>query len=233
MIEVAVQQGSQDWLDLRRGIPTASQFSRVVTPTGKLSESRHAYMAELLAEYFAGEDGAEAAEWQGNEWTRWGLQMEPRAIAAYAFQTDRHGERRGLCYRDKSCMVAASPDWMCDPDGLAEVKCPMVRTHLLYLALGVLPRDYYCQVQGQLWVTGRAWCDFVSFAPGLPLLIVRVEPDQRYQEALDEHMPAFVAALLDARRALVARGVTDPHAQAAETDRQWFDRVFVTEQKGT
>ena len=50
-----VEQGSQSWIELRLGIPTASQFSRIVTPGGKSSSSRDAYMGELLAEWVLGE----------------------------------------------------------------------------------------------------------------------------------------------------------------------------------
>lgn len=227
MIELHVEQGSRDWFEARRGIPTASQFSRIVTPSGKLSESRYGYTAELLAEWFGGEYGEEVREFWGTKRTEWGRTMEPRAVATYAFMTGRSGERRGLCYRDESRLIAASPDWMCDPDGIAEVKCPSMARHLYYMAMKVVPREYRIQVQGQLWVTGRAWCDFVSFWPSLPLFVRRCEPDPECFAAFDRFLPAFARELLAARASLVEQGVQEPvGAGRVETNDEWFKRVF-------
>ena len=61
MIELPCQQGSVEWFEARLGIPTASEFSRIVTPTGKLSASRHAYMGELLASLGAWANPLEAS----------------------------------------------------------------------------------------------------------------------------------------------------------------------------
>ena len=93
-------------------------------------------------------------------------------------------------------------------DGLLELKCPQEDTHLLYLARGVLPTDYKAQVQGQLWVTGRAWADFMSYCPELPPFLIRVEPDPKFQAALDDHMPTFHAELMAGRARLLDKGVT-------------------------
>ena len=92
----------------------------------------------------------------------------------------------------------------------------MPKTHLGYLRRDVLPTAYALQVQGSLWVTGRQWWDFASFCPDLPGFRVRVEPEARYQDALDEHLPAFVDALQEAREALRDMGVTPAHEPQPE-----------------
>jgi len=76
--------------------------------------------------------------------------------------------------------AGASPDGLIGEDGLLEIKCPLAHTHVGYLREGVLPPKYIPQVQGQLWVTGRQWCDFVSYHPELKIMIVRVERDDSY-----------------------------------------------------
>ena len=76
--------------------------------------------------------------------------------------------------------------------------------HLVYLAGGVVPREYRLQVQGQLWVTGRKWVDFMSFHPDLPPFVIRVEPDPAMQAALDEAIEGFVDGMLVARARLTA-----------------------------
>ena len=72
----------------------------------------------------------------------------------------------------------------------------------------MLPTDYKAQVQGQLWVTGRAWADFMSYCPELPPFLIRVEPDPKFQAALDDHMPVFHAELMAGRARLLDKGVT-------------------------
>ena len=70
-----------------------------------------------------------------------------------------------------------------------------------------MPRQHVIQVQGQLWVSGRAWVDFMSYHPGLPPLIVRAEPDEKLQAAFDEAIPAFIDELMAGRERLRELGV--------------------------
>ena len=73
---------------------------------------------------------------------------------------------------------------------------------------GTLPSEHVAQVQGSLWVTGRQWWDFVSYSPGLPPLITRVERDEPYiatlakaVDAFNEELDALVASVRGYRRA--------------------------------
>ena len=135
--------------------------------------------------------------------------LELDAAFAYSFQTDLDPEAVGFCYHDESQMVGCSPDALVGDEGLFEVKCPKVETHLVYLMRGECPRSYVPQCQGALWVTGRLWLDFMSFYPELPPLIVRVKPDDKYQAALDEHMPTFIEEVIEGRQRLEDLGVRD------------------------
>jgi len=204
MIVHPAEQGTLAWVEARLGCATASQFDRILTPTGKLSKSREAYIAQLLAEHFLGEP---VEEFYGTEWTERGQALEPDAFSYYAFTNDADPKKVGFIYRDEDRHVGCSPDGLVGDPGLLELKCPMPGTHLLYLAQGVVPNKYSSQVQGQLWVTGREWCDFMSYHPGLPPFIVRAYPDEKYQAALDAAMPQFVEEMLDARERLVKLGV--------------------------
>ena len=197
-----VEQGSREWVEARLGIPTASAFKRIVTSTGKLSAQRESYQAELLSEWVFGEPAKDF----DTAWTERGKALEPDARRYYSFHTDTEAQTVGFCLRDDG-IAGASPDSLVGDDGLLELKCPREDTHLLYLARGVLPTDYKVQVQGQLWVTGRAWADFMSYAPELPPMLVRVEPDKKFQAALDDHMPTFHAELMAGRERLREKGV--------------------------
>lgn len=205
VIEVDVEQGSSEWEECRLSIPTASNFHRIVTPSGKLSAQAEGYCCELLAEFFLNQ---QVSEFAGTFFTERGRVLEPEARKFYAFIRDTTPRLAGFCYKDESKLVGASPDWLLDPDGGAEVKCPDAGQHLMYLAQGVVPKAYMPQVQGQIWVTGRTAWEFMSYYPGLPPLLVRVEPDEKYQAALDKYVPVFIEEMLERREQLRAKGLT-------------------------
>jgi len=200
------EQGSGEWHRARLGIPTASEFGRIVTPAKlQFAAGRITYAAELLAEWALGE----SKEFRGTEWVERGEYLEPRALEYYALVEDIEPERVGLCLTDDGS-AGASPDWLVGDNGLCECKCPSPAKHLEYLAANVVPRDYVAQVQGQLWVTGREWCDFMSYHEDLPTLLIRVEPRADFQAALSECIPKFCAELALARLRLLDAGV-EPH----------------------
>ena len=203
MIILNIEQGRRAWIEARLGIPTASEFSKIVTPGGKLSASRDEYIGTLLAEWALGEQVDDF----DNEWTERGKALEPEARNYYRFHRDTEVKNVGLIYRDDSRTVGASPDGTIGEDGLLELKCPKASTHLRWLALGVVPRQHVIQVQAQLWVSGRAWVDFMSYYPGLPPLIVRAHPGEKMQVAFDEAIPVFIEELLAGREKLREMGV--------------------------
>ena len=73
--------------------------------------------------------------------------------------------------------TGVSPDSLINDDGLLEIKCPLRKTHLSYIEKNALPSNYRHQVQGQLFVTGLAYCDFMSFCERMKPFIIRVFPD--------------------------------------------------------
>ena len=120
-IYLDVEQGSQRWLEARAGIPTASNFKRIVTPGGKLSASREGYQAELLAEWALGVDASEVY----TEAMERGKVLEPEAFEYFAFHTDLEPAKCGLVYRDSSRMVACSPDGLVTDRGRTRAEVPV------------------------------------------------------------------------------------------------------------
>ena len=188
MIELDVVQGSEEWIEARLGIITASEFKKVVTATGKLSKTRTRYLGELLAEWLLGYSVNEF----DNDWTERGRLLEDDAFKYYGLYTREKPRKAGFCYKDEGRMIGGSPDALVGKDGVLELKCPGEGMHLVYLVQGELPSEYSSQCQGLLWVTGRKWLDFMSYHPELPPFIIRVEPDEDYHAALDKHMPVFI-----------------------------------------
>lgn len=210
MIRLDVEQGSAEWHVARLGIPTASQFHRLLTPkTRKLGAGATTYMHELLAEWLIGiPAGPEAKSYiaRGND-------LEPWAVSYYELQRSVTTEKAGVCLRDDR-MVGCSPDRLVGADGGLELKCPGAPQHVANLL--DMQDDYFAQVQGNLYVTGRRWWDLMSYHPEIPAALVRVERDEGYIAALDTALGSFVADLLAARARLIARGAEPATSLAAD-----------------
>ena len=169
------EQGSEEWLESRLGRPTASNFSKLITPTGKASSSADAYINELIAQKITGE----IPEFYKNAAMERGNELEPAAKALYEFTRDVEVVEVGLCLHD-TLECGASPDGLVNDDGGIEIKCPLPHTHIGYLKDGKVPTKYIPQIQGCLWITEREWWDFMSYHPSMEDLIVRVYRDEAY-----------------------------------------------------
>lgn len=191
------QQGTDEWLMERAIIPTTSEFDKIITATGKASIQATAYMGELLAAWYFGRPSDDQIQ---TYWMERGNALEPEARQYYELMTGSSVEQVGLCYRDTNRLVGASPDGLVGTDGLLEIKCPKASVMIGYMLDNALPKKYIQQVQGQLWVTGRKWCDFMAYHPEFDApMIVRVEPDEKFHEALAKLIDKFVADMMAAR----------------------------------
>lgn len=186
---IECEQYSAEWWEVRRGIPTASSFHLIVTSTGEPSKSRKDYLYTLAAERISGmvEEAFVSLKMQQ------GIDREEEARLVYAMHREVSVEEVGFCLADNG-------RWGCSPDGLVddqnghgmvELKCRMGKTAVKHLLAGKLPTGCVQQVQGGMFVTGAEWCDYVSYYPGLPLLIVRVNPDKSFMEKLEAELVKF------------------------------------------
>lgn len=154
------EQGSEQWFKARIGIPTASQFHRIVTPA-KLQASKQSfdYLCELCAETMLGQPH----DMSRSQFMQRGTELEAEAITWYAFENDCDVTRVGFCTTNDE-RIGYSPDGLVGDHGALETKCPAAKTHIGYLLdPDRLVAAYRTQVQGGLWVTGRKWCDLVSW----------------------------------------------------------------------
>jgi len=184
------EQGSPEWEEARRGIPTASEFSSIITPkTGKLSAGADAYIARLIAESVVVEDG-----WAGNAWTDRGKIMEREACAWYAFNFDIEVRHVGIILNKGA---GYSPDGLCD-NGAIEAKCPKASSHVVWLMRGTLPDEHKVQCHAGLCIGELEWLDFVSYHPDFEPFVVRVYPDE-YTEKVDAALSSFLERYEDAK----------------------------------
>lgn len=194
LITLDCEQGSEEWLAARLGIPTATGFENIVTATGKKSASYIKYMAELIEESILG--GGDTFK---SGFMERGNQLEPQARAAYEFLTGNDVIQVGGVYLNEDREVMVSPDGLIPSlkKGL-EIKCPKMSTHIRYLLEGGVPAEYVIQVQANLWVTGYETWDFVSYYPEYQkqtLYLFTAARDEKLMKAFDEHIPQFVKTL--------------------------------------
>lgn len=188
------EQNSPEWFASRAGIVTASEFDSVMAKgkAGEPSKTRRTYMLKLIGEQLTGA----TVDGFSNKHTERGHEMEPDARRLYAFQTDLNPEQVGFMRRGQ---IGCSPDSLIGADGLLEIKTKLPHLQLEVLLSGQMPPEHKPQVQGQLLVTGRAWVDFVSYWPGLPLFIKRIERDEPYIASLRIGIEDFLADMRSLR----------------------------------
>jgi hypothetical protein len=197
------QQGTTEWLYLRAGIPTASEFENILTRKGSKSESRERYKLTLLAERLMEHPCQEFV----SNWMQRGKDEEARAAAFYEFQREAKIVRVGFITDDDETR-GCSPDGLVGADGLVEIKSPSEWVHVGYLMRSGKAYDkYMVQVQGQLLICeDRQWVDVMSYHPEMPEALIRIERDLKYLALLDEAVSEFCHELESDWARIVADG---------------------------
>ena len=194
MIILDHEQGTEEWLASRRGKPSASMFSKLITMTGKPSSSAVGYIDELVAEVITGE-----TEHFSNSHTERGTLLEPEAREAYEFITDNQVLECGFIV-DPSFSYGCSPDGLVTENGECvgglEIKCPAAKTQASYMRDSSLAvKKYWCQIQGCMWLTDRAWWDLFTYHPKMPHVLVRVDRDDEFIEKMAVEVKAAATAI--------------------------------------
>lgn len=176
------EQGTDEWFQARLYIPTASKFKLVMA--GGDGKTRKKYMRRLVGERISGtpyQDYKNAHMERGNE-------MEPEARAHYEFLTSNEAEIVGFI---RSGNKGCSPDGMVGSNGMLEIKTKIPDLQVEVLENGEIPNEHVKQIQGQLWVAEREWCDFVSYWPNMPVFIKRAYRDETTIAQIDRAVAIF------------------------------------------
>lgn len=187
-------QGSDDWFDKRLGMVTSSNFDKATSKgRGKAASlTRLKYMRKLVGE----RDRQIVQESFSSRSMVRGSGTEQQACEYYEFVNSCTVQHVGFVERDDD--VGCSPDGLVGDDGLVEIKCPDPHTHIGYIQDDKVPDAYIDQIQGQLWVTDRKWCDFVSFDPHMSkrkIFVKKVYRDEKYITELHINIVMFVTEL--------------------------------------
>lgn len=192
IIHSDIEQGSEAWFALRAGKPTASCFDKLITSTGEPSKSMAGYAITLAGELYAGKP---LDAWEGNSYTERGKLLEDEARKMYAFLHDAEPQQIGFV-TDDAGTYGCSPDSFLGDDGMAEIKCLKAENHikaiLYYRKHKKCPPDYVQQVQGQMFVCERSFCDLFFYHPDLPRLTIRQERDDVIIAALKAQIAAVI-----------------------------------------
>ena len=181
-------QGTSAWFAEKAGKISASNFSKIVTPTGQESKQWKTLAIELIDQ----KHNPDEQEPIDSKWLRRGTELEPEARSAYMFRTDFEVRQVGLIYLDERRNVLQSPDGLIDNNGQVEFKCPKGINHLWTLHNNDVPLEHKPQLQGQLWIGEREWNDFVSYHPVYPMFIKRVYRDENYINLLKSSIEIFL-----------------------------------------
>ena len=173
------EQGSDEWHDTRRGIVTASMVGKLITPALKVADNdtSRAVTLQLVAERIT---GYTEPTYVNADMER-GNTDEPIARQAY---TDNIAPVAECGFMVLDGIYGYSPDGLVGDDGLIEVKSRRQKAHLATILENKVPAVNVAQIQMGLMVSGRKWCDYLSWCGGMPMWRIRMHPDTRWFAAI-------------------------------------------------
>jgi len=195
MIIYECEQHSEAWHEARLGRVTGTRFKNLMS-----KESTASYqdlLTNIACEIITGraEDNYVSPTMEK------GIETEPEARKEYENSFDTEIRQVGFIIPDEGNKyhdwIGVSPDGLTYDNGMIEIKCPLMKTHFEYIEGGKLPSEYRYQVQGQLFVTGLEYCDFVSYCEGMKLFVIRVFPDVELFAEFEQRVDKAIEAILN------------------------------------
>lgn len=216
-------QGTEEWLQQRCGLLTASEMKLILTPKLKLADNdkTRAHVWELLFQRLT---GYVEPQYVSDDMLR-GRDDEIEARMQYAKHYAPVSEIGFITSDRWGFTIGYSPDALVGDDGLIECKSRRGKYQIQTIAENEVPEEYVLQLQTGLLVTGRKWIDFVSYSGGLPMFVKRVEPDLQIHAAIE-------AAAIDFEARIAAKE-RDYHATIAgmskviETERRVEQEMYL------
>lgn len=211
-----VEHGSYEWLRLRLGIITASNFHRIITPkTRKPSAQAAGYCNEILAEWLLGEPLDSAS----SQFMERGKGLEADAVRRFEFDRNCTVDRVGFCLTEDG-LVGCSPDGLVDDEEGLEIKVLSAANHVGAL-LAFDPFEHVCQIQGGMYVTGCKRWTRMYYHPTFPPVYRTIERNDGFIADLHAALQKFLACISEARARLLEQGCVrrlprDPDAYCRE-----------------
>lgn len=193
-----IEQGTPEWHEIRRGVLTSTAIKTLITPTGKLADNdkTRAHVYEVAAQRITGRTEDTYLSFDMMRGHTEEILARDLYSRHYAPVTEC-----GFITNDKlGFLVGYSPDSLVGEDGLIEIKSAKAKIQVQRIADGCMPTEHYAQVQTGLWVTGRQWCDFISYSNGMAMQVIRVNADPDYHELIEQAAKAFEAKVAEVIR---------------------------------
>ena len=190
MIVLNIEQQSEAWVQARCGRVTGTRFKNLMSK--ETTDSYKDLITNIACEMITGR----MEETYSNAIMEYGIETEPEARKEYETILGIEVITAGFILPDEGHKyhewIGISPDGITPDNGMIEIKCPLMRTHLEYIEAGKLPAEYRYQVQGQLFVTGFEYCDFVSYVNDMKPFISRVLPDQELFAEFEKRLDILI-----------------------------------------
>ncbi len=167
-------QGTEDWHNVRLGKFTASKFSSLFAKdsTGEFQN----LVNKVVFEKLIGESPGDFESEYVSNYMKRGNEFEPEARQFYELTKFRKVNEVGFIELNEWC--GCSPDGLIGNKGMLEIKCLKYSTHINLCLSGKIIPKYHYQMQGQLWVAEREWCDFYVYHPKLKPFLKRVKRNE-------------------------------------------------------
>ncbi|MGP5599565.1 lambda exonuclease family protein [Glutamicibacter arilaitensis] len=185
-----LEQGTDEWLQARCGIVTASVVGKfILTKSLEVAsnDTARGLANTLIAERITGH----VEPIPTSRAMERGTLDEPYARAVYSEHYAPVTEVGFMVNDGGGFKVGYSPDGLVGDDGLVEFKSRTQRIQLQTILADMVPAENMAQLQTGLLVTGRKWIDYVSYCGGMPLYVKRVYPDQEWFRVILEAVSAF------------------------------------------
>lgn len=209
-------QGSDEWLQARCGLLAASEMKLIITPTLKVAQNDKstAHLYELLAQRIT---GYVEPHYISDDMLRGQVdEIEARLLYAKHYAPV---EEVGFVTNDEwGFTLGCSPDGLVGNDGMIECKSRRQKFQAATIINNDVPDEYEIQIQTALLVTGRAWCDFISYCGGMPMVTIRLHADDEIQAAIVNAATVFEKAMADRLAEYTARIAGD--ARLIPTERR-------------
>jgi len=196
---VNIDQNTEEWHFFRLGKITASNFGSVMANEGKaFGDPAKKYAERIALEIVTGR--LDESSGFSNSFMDRGHELEPVAKELYELETIQTVKNGGFHYIENYIIkIGASPDGLVGQDGLIEIKSVIPHTQFKTIKRNSFDPSYKWQLYGHLLITGRKWCDFVSYCPEMPekkrLIIHRVERDEETLNRLKNRLIQFIGLI--------------------------------------
>jgi len=180
-----LEQGTDEWLEARRGIVTASVIGQIITPSTVRpanNDKSRSRLYELASERISGRVEDTPISWQMER----GNEEEERARDLYEAHFAPVDQVGFIVREVDGVPIGFSPDGLIRDDGIVEFKSRSPRIHVRHVISRRVPPENLAQVMTGLFVTGREWCDYVSFSNGMAMWKTRIYPDKYWFDAIHE-----------------------------------------------